>query len=170
MFLIFLFCSCLVCSGISIFWRSSNIWITPDLRSRHATENILYELINGMSDIKINNAQETQIAQWESNQNHINEIALKGLILGNKQTLGGSAITKACEIIILGLCAVMTIQSDITIGTLICINYILGQLSSALASMLRIPRTCRTHAFHWQDLPRFNLRKMKIRRQYQNYA
>ena len=34
----------------------------------------------------------------------------------------------------------MTIQSDITIGTLICINYILGQLSSALASMLRIPQ------------------------------
>jgi ATP-binding cassette subfamily B protein len=55
--------------------------------------NILYELINGMPDIKVNNAQETRVRVWMDNQNHINEITMKSLMLNYKQMVGSSTIS-----------------------------------------------------------------------------
>ncbi len=142
---IYMFFIFLVGSVIGFFWNFYFLEERKFLDYSRFTEqarnrNILYELINGMPDIKIFNAQKTQVSQWESNQSHINEISLRSLLLNNKQSVGGSGINKLCEITILGLCCVITIKSDMSLGTLISINYILGQLSVPLVSLLRLPQ------------------------------
>jgi len=142
LYMFFIFC---FCSLIGLFWNFHFLNERKCLDYSRFTEqarnrNILYELINGMPDIKINNAQNTRVKNWEINQKHINEITFKGLVLGYKQSLGSSAISKICEIVILGFCSILTIESNMSIGVLISTNYILGQLATPLISLLQMPR------------------------------
>ncbi len=97
--------------------------------------NILYELINGMSDVKINNAQDTQIQAWMQNQEHINKIALRSILLSYKQDIGSSTINRLRDIVIVSVCAYFVIEGDMTLGTLMSVSLILGQLSVPISKL-----------------------------------
>ena len=103
--------------------------------------NILYELINGMPDIKVNNAQETQVRVWMDNQKHINEITMKSLMLNYKQMVGSTTINKFRDILIVALCAYMTVEADMTLGVLMSVSYILGQLAAPMATIQRLAQS-----------------------------
>lgn len=135
-----------VISAISFVWNTYFLRERKFLDYSRFTEqarnrNILYELINGMPDIKVNNAQATQVGVWTENQNHINEITLRSLMVNYKQLIGSSTINKLRDILIVALCAYMTVEGGMTIGILMSVSYILGQLASPMATIQRIPQT-----------------------------
>lgn len=97
--------------------------------------NIVYELIYGMTEIKVNNAQSTQIEVWRKNQERINEISLRSLILNYKQVIGSSTLNKIRDIVIITLCAYFVIEGQMTLGILMSVSYVLGQLSGPVSQM-----------------------------------
>ncbi|OED48672.1 hypothetical protein AB832_00145 [Flavobacteriaceae bacterium (ex Bugula neritina AB1)] len=90
--------------------------------------NKTYEMIMNMPEIKINNAQHNVIEKITFLQDKINKLELKSLFLNNYQTLGVNFLSKLKEIIAIGLCAFFIINSEMTLGVLLSISYVLGQL------------------------------------------
>lgn len=90
--------------------------------------NLMYEILNGMPDIKVNNAQYKQTEVWQNNQQLINSMMLRQLYLNFKQSGGVQLINKFRDIAILCFCGILTIQGNLTLGVMMSVSYILGQL------------------------------------------
>lgn len=94
--------------------------------------NLLYEIIHNMPDIKINNAQKTETKKWEGSQNRINELILKQMTINYKQNVGRNTMNRLRDIVIICYCCIIAIEGDLTIGILMSISYILGQLGGPI--------------------------------------
>jgi len=90
--------------------------------------NMTYEMVMNMPEIKINNAQKNIIDKITFLQDKINQLELRSLFLNNYQILGVNFLSKLKEIIAIGLCAFFIIQAEMTLGVLLSISYVLGQL------------------------------------------
>ena len=94
--------------------------------------NLLYELVNNMPDIKINNAQKKENIKWQQNQKYINDLMIRQMSLNYKQNVGRNTINRLRDIAILCYCCIIAINGDITIGMLMSISYLLGQLGGPI--------------------------------------
>ena len=129
---------------LSIF---SIIWISFFLRLRAIVEysmflrqsensNNLYEFIMNMPEIKVNNAQTNIINKIILVQNKLNKLELRSLFLNMYQMVGVGFLSKLKEIITIALCAYLIINNQMTIGSLLAITYILGQLNSPIGNII----------------------------------
>lgn len=125
----------------------SVIWIFAFLRKRAALEysmfirqsensNNLYEFIMNMPEIKVNHAQNAVISKIVNLQKRLNQLELRSLFLNIYQTSGANFILKLKEIIVIALCAYLIIDSQMTLGTLLSISYILGQLNGPILNLI----------------------------------
>jgi len=103
-------------------------------------KSISYELITNMPEIKVNHAQVARITIWEKLQNKINHLSLKTITTSLRLSIGTSFITHFAEILILIVSAYLVVQGQITIGVMMTITYIIGQLSNATSSILSFLR------------------------------
>lgn len=98
-------------------------------------KNNIYEMINNMDEIKMNNAQNIRISRWEKVQTKMNNINLRGLYLNYYQIIGSSFLNRLRDIIITGSCAFWVINENMTLGIMMTISYILGQLSYPMSQL-----------------------------------
>ncbi|MEE1298103.1 MAG: peptidase domain-containing ABC transporter [Muribaculaceae bacterium] len=108
----------------SYFYYSSN------------NRNNIYELINGMQEIKINNAHNIRIAKWKETQLKINELSFKTVLLKMLVNGGNSVLSRIKDIIITGACATLVIKGNMSVGEMMTISYITGRLSSPFSYIL----------------------------------
>ena len=101
-------------------------------------KNNIYELISGMTEIKVNNAQSTRINVWKKTQQKINNIALNGLYLNYYQLMGSSFFNRLKDILITIICAYLVIKDEMTFGIMMSISYILGQLTGPINQMSQL--------------------------------
>ncbi|MCZ4223995.1 peptidase domain-containing ABC transporter [Pedobacter rhodius] len=104
------------------------------------TKNNIYELINEMPEIKINNAHENKISQWEGLQKKLNKINLEALNLNYYQLIGANFFNRSKDILITGLCAYFVIQGTMSIGVMMVVGYIIGQLNTPINNLINIIR------------------------------
>ena len=102
------------------------------------------ELINGMQEIKLHNAERHKRWQWESLQAKLFKINLKGLSLTTAQNSGSSLINELKNIIITFLSAKLVLDGQVTLGMMLSISYIIGQLNAPVIEMVSFIQ-------HWQD-------------------
>ncbi|MBD0402556.1 peptidase domain-containing ABC transporter [Flammeovirga sp. EKP202] len=127
-------------SALSIIWvvfflnKRKTLQYAKFLRESE-NNNSIYEFIMNMSEIKINNAESKLISKLLSIQQKINDISLKSLYLNLYQNIGADFITKLKELIAIGICAVLIINDELTIGTLLSISYVIGQLNTPLKNI-----------------------------------
>lgn len=94
--------------------------------------NLMYEILNGMPDIKVNNAQYKQTGVWRKNQIIINNLMIRQLNVNFRQNGGIQMINKLRDIAIICFCCILTIEGNLTLGVLMSISYILGQLAAPI--------------------------------------
>lgn len=109
-------------------------------------QNSIYELIFGMSEIKINNAHNNMIAKWENVRNLQNRVTLESLYLNYYQSVGSAFVNRVRDILIILLCAYYVISSEMTLGILMTISYILGLLSAPMSQLIQLTRTAQDAA------------------------
>jgi ATP-binding cassette, subfamily B, bacterial len=125
----------------------SFVWITFFLKLRKTIEyafflrksesdNSLYEFIMHMPEIKINNAQHNSINKIVDIQRKLNVLELRSLFLNIYQLVGVSFLTKLKEITAIAICAYLIIEGNMTLGSLLSITYILGQLAGPIQSFI----------------------------------
>ena len=127
------------------------LWITLFLKKRKeldykrfsqvsAEQSKVIELINGMQEIKLHNAEKQKRWQWEHLQARLFKISIKNLALEQYQSVGSNLINELKNIIITMLSALLVIKGDITLGMMLAITYIVGQLNSPIQQFISFIR------------------------------
>jgi ATP-binding cassette subfamily B protein len=89
----------------------------------------LIELIHGIQDIKLNNAENQKRIEWTENQVQLNKIEIENLKLMQLQTFGSNFINELKNIIISVVAASLVINGQISLGMMMSIMFIIGQLN-----------------------------------------
>lgn len=103
-------------------------------------KNLNYELVSGMPEIKINNAQDKKVSDWERVQSRINDVSLKTLFNSLYMSSWTNFITQFAQLTILVVAAYSVISEDITIGVMMTITYVIGQLTNATNTVINFSR------------------------------
>lgn len=100
----------------------------------------MIELINGMQEIKLHNAERQKRWGWEFLQARLFKISISGLALEQYQTVGSGFINELKNILITALAAILVIDGEITLGMMLAISYIVGQLNSPISQIINFVR------------------------------
>jgi len=106
-----------------------------------ANQSNLIQLIAGMQEIKLNNCEDQKRDEWKQIQEKIYQISVQSVQNANYQQGGGGFISELKNIIISFLAAKQVIDGNITLGVLVAIEYILGQLNGPLNQLVEIIRS-----------------------------
>jgi ATP-binding cassette subfamily B protein len=98
------------------------------------------ELINGMQEIKLHNAEKQKRWGWEYVQARLFKVSMKGLVLEQTQTIGSSIINQLKNIFIVFLSAKLVIDGQITLGMMLSISTIVGSLDGPIAQLINFIR------------------------------
>lgn len=98
------------------------------------------ELINGMQEIKLHNAEKQKRWGWEFVQARLFRVSIKGLALEQTQTIGSSVINEVKNILIIFLSAKLVIDGEITLGMMMAINSIVGSLNGPITQLISFVR------------------------------
>ncbi|MFV8282632.1 peptidase domain-containing ABC transporter [Christiangramia marina] len=99
-------------------------------------QSTVIELINGMQEIKLHNAEKQKRWHWEHLQANIFRVSVNSLSLEQYQSVGSSLINELKNIIITIYAAKLVITGEITLGMMLAISYIVGQLNSPVQEFI----------------------------------
>ncbi len=99
------------------------------------------QLINGMQEIRLNGSDKRRRWEWESIQIRLYRISLKGLMLAQTQNTGGSFLNEFKNILITFFTAKSVIEGQMTLGTMLSIQYIIGQLNLPISNFISFSQT-----------------------------
>lgn len=102
-----------------------------------ATEqNKIIQLIQGMQDIKLNNCEKQKRWEWERVQVNLFKISVRGLTIGQIQSAGTVFFTRTTHIIISFIAARAVVEGQMTLGMMMSLTYIIGQLSAPIGDFI----------------------------------
>ena len=100
----------------------------------------IIQLITGMQEIKLNNCEKQKRWQWERIQVKLFKIGIKGLILGQLQQVGSVFFSQTTNIIISFIAAKAVVDGQMTLGMMMALTYIIGQLSAPVEQFIGFAR------------------------------
>lgn len=138
-------------------------WTRLHLRRRKAIDysyfsysaenrNNVYELVNGMQEIKVNNAQQARVAVWGKVQHKINRLSMRSAYLNLSIESGNQFLSRMKDIAMTGVCATMVIKGGMTMGEMMTIGYIAGRLSGAFSNIVAMPGTLQDASMSYERL------------------
>ncbi len=96
----------------------------------------LYQLVTGMQEIKLNNCEKQKRWQWERIQVKLFNVSIKGLAIGQYQQLGSVFFSQTTGILITFFAANAVVKGDLTLGMMMALTYIIGQLSAPIEQFI----------------------------------
>lgn len=96
----------------------------------------LFQIITGMQEIKLNNCERKKRWKWERIQARIFRVSLKSLALEQWQQAGALFLNESKNIFITFLAASSVIKGDITLGMMVSVQYIIGQLNAPVEQLI----------------------------------
>ena len=101
-----------------------------------AEQSNLIQLITGMQEIKLNNCEKQKRWEWENIQAKLFKVSIKGLSLSQWQQSGAFFINETKNILISYLSARAVIQGDMTLGMMMAVQTIVGQLNAPIGQII----------------------------------
>ncbi|WP_317172939.1 peptidase domain-containing ABC transporter [Pedobacter fastidiosus] len=135
-FVIFLISSVLYSLWVVLFLkRRRNLDFKRfDLSAKN--QSAVVQLISGMQEIKLNNCEQQKRWEWERLQAGLFRFNISSLKLGQYQQAGAFFINEGKNILITFLVAKSVIDGALTLGAMMAVQYIIGQLNSPIEQML----------------------------------
>ena len=99
-------------------------------------QSTIVQLVNGMQEIKLNNCEQQKRWHWESIQAKLFKYDIKSALLTQYQQGGGTFINEAGNAIIILICAGQVINGRLTLGAMIAVQFIIGQLAGSVQQFL----------------------------------
>lgn len=130
-------------------------------RFRQLSENQakLIELISGMQEIKLNNCEKQKRWEWEKIQAKLFKVNISRLSVSQTQTIGSSFINQLKNILISFLAAKLVIDGNITIGAMVAVSYIIGQMNAPLANLMDFIQAAQDAKISLERFNEIHLRK-----------
>jgi ATP-binding cassette, subfamily B, bacterial len=99
-------------------------------------QNALLEILNGMQEIKLQNSERRKRWNWERVQAKLFKVNVEGLTIEQYQSIGAAFINELKNILISFLAAKAVIEGDMTLGMMLSVQYIIGQLNVPLLDFI----------------------------------
>jgi ATP-binding cassette subfamily B protein len=135
-FFVFAASSALYTAWIVLFLRQRRVLNYKSFDISAKNQNSIIQLIGGMQEIKLNNCEQQKRWEWEHIQARLFKFNVKTLALSQYQQGGATFINEGKNIFITFLSAEAVINGNLTLGGMIAIQYIVGQLSSPISQLL----------------------------------
>jgi len=124
------------------------MWITSFLRKRKVldyelfeqqakNQNKTYQFITSMQEIKLQDCERRRRWEWEDTQADLFAVQMKSLKLQQTQEAGSIFINEVKNILITVLAATAVINGDMTLGEMLAVQYIIGQLNSPVSQFMQ---------------------------------
>ncbi|MGB3342803.1 MAG: peptidase domain-containing ABC transporter [Aequorivita sp.] len=131
---------------ISVFW--SLFWmkkrkILDYFRFQQRSENqqSIYEMINGVSEMKLNHFEDYKRKEWEDIQQKLFKVNIRILRLDQVQLSGFEFINQLKNIVVTFLSAIFVVQGHMTLGALLSVSYIIGQMNAPISQLISFFRS-----------------------------
>ena len=98
--------------------------------------NYTYQFITSMQEIKLQDCEQRRRWEWEDVQSDLFGVQMKNLKLQQTQEAGSVFINEIKNIVITVLSATAVINGEITLGVMLAIQYIIGQLNSPVEQLM----------------------------------
>ena len=105
-------------------------------------QSSLIQMVTAMQEIELNNCETQKRWQWERIQVKLFKISVKGLALGQVQQVGSIFFNQTTNIIISFIAAKAVVEGHMTLGMLMSLTYIIGQLSAPVSSFIGFAQQC----------------------------
>ena len=136
-FLIFLIGTAIYFAWISFFMKKRKDLDYKQFSQMGSETGKVLELIGGMQEIKLHNAERRKRWSWEFVQIRLFKIKIKGLKLEQIQSNGSSIINECKNILINFYTAKLVIDGQLTLGMMLSVSYIIGQLNAPVSQFLQ---------------------------------
>jgi len=133
---IFLLGNALYVSWIMFFMKYRRAIDQKRFTQAAGEQSNLFQLITSMQEIKLNNCEKQKRWQWERIQVKLFKISIKGLAIGQFQQIGSIFFGQTTGILISFIAVQSVISGAITLGMLMSISYIIGQLSAPIGQFI----------------------------------
>lgn len=126
----------------SIFWLKKRRFLDYfRFQEKSQNQENIYELINGVSEIKLNNFEDYKRSEWEIVQHKLYDTNMKILKIDQIQQLGFEFINQSKNILVTFITAYLVIQGNMTLGSLLSVSYIIGQMNSPINQLISFFRS-----------------------------
>ncbi len=139
-FAIFLIGSLLYFGWILLFFRKRKKLDYKQFAEISKEQSKVIEMINGMQEVKLHNAERQKRWGWEHVQARLFKVSIQNLALEQYQSVGSSFINELKNIFITIVAALLVIQGEITLGMMLAIAFIVGQLNAPIGQLINFLR------------------------------
>ncbi|MEO1513550.1 MAG: peptidase domain-containing ABC transporter [Bacteroidota bacterium] len=140
-FSVFLISSILYILWISVFLSKRKRVDYESFEQLSENRNSLIELIQGMQEIKLQNSERKRRAQWTGIQARLFRVRMRALVISQSQDMGAGFISQLKDILISFIAAKAVIDGQLTLGMMLAVQYIIGQMNGPLQQMVDFIRS-----------------------------
>nr|WP_244262960.1 peptidase domain-containing ABC transporter [Tannerella forsythia] len=130
---------------IRIFLKKRRLLDYKMFEQQGMNRNVVYQLITGMQEIKLQGCEQRKRWEWEDVQADLFDVNMQSLNLRQNQEAGGIFINELKNILVTVLAATAVINGSLTLGMMLSIQYIIGQLNSPVEQLM-------SFIYQWQDV------------------
>lgn len=124
-----------------LFLKQRKILDYQRFQRKSENQESIYELINGIQEIKLNNFEDYKREEWEGIQIKLFNVNLRILKLDQFQLIGFDFINQLKNILVTFVAAREVILGNITLGAMLAISYIIGQMNSPVNQLISFFRS-----------------------------
>ena len=133
---IFLFGSILYIGWVVLFLKRRRELDYKRFQQSAANQSNIVQLVTGMQEIKLNGCEKQKRWEWERIQIKLFKVSLKSMMLNQNQQLGAALINQSKDIFISYLSARAVITGEMTLGMMMAVQYIIGQLNAPIQQFI----------------------------------
>lgn len=131
---------------ISLLW--SFYWLAKRkildyyrFQQRGQNQESIYEIINGVTEMKINQFEELKCKEWEDIQFKLFRINIRILKMDQFQLSGFEFLNQIKNILVTFIAATLVVKGSMTLGELLAVSFIIGQLNSPVNQLINFFRS-----------------------------
>jgi len=126
----------------SLFWmKKRKVLDYFRFQQRSENQESIYEIINGVSEMKLNQFEKYKRKKWEEIQQKLLKVNIRLLKLDQIQLSGFEFINQLKNIIVTFLAASFVVKGSMTLGELLSVSYIIGQMNSPVNELIQFFRS-----------------------------
>jgi ATP-binding cassette subfamily B protein len=136
-FLIFLLAAIAYFGWVAIFMRQRRSLDYRRFEQMAENQNVLIQLVNGMQELKLHNAERQKRWAWERIQARLFRVNVQYLATDQLQRAGAAFINEGKNILISVLAAQAVIQGEMSLGMMLAVQYIIGHMNAPLEALVQ---------------------------------
>ncbi len=126
---------------VSLFMKPRAYLDNKRFKQMSDNNSKLIEIINGMQEIKLTQSEVSKRWDWENLQASLFRTKVKALSIFQYQQAGGKTINEVTNLCITILAATAVLSGDMTLGMMLAVQFIIGQLNVPVNQMVEFFRT-----------------------------